>query len=72
MRLIVLAVALLALLLLVLPPDAMMAVALIALIGALLIFVGATFRAVVPMRCPDCRAVMLGHPRFCPRCGREL
>ena len=72
MRLALLAVALLALLLLVLPPDAVMAVALVALIGALLIFAGATFRAVIPMRCPDCHAWMLGHPRFCPRCGREL
>lgn len=72
MRLIVLAIALVALLLLVLPPDAMMTVALIALVGALLIFVGATYRAVIPMRCPDCRAWMLGHPRYCPRCGREL
>lgn len=72
MRLALLAVTLLTLLLLVLPPDVMIGVALIALIGALLIFAGATFRAVVPMRCPDCRAWMLGHPRFCPHCGREL
>ena len=72
MRLALLAVALLAVLLLVLPPDAMMAVALIVLVGALVIFAGATFRALIPMRCPDCRKMMLGHPRFCPRCGREL
>ena len=72
MRRALLAVGLLALLLFLLPPDAMMAVALIALIGAVLIFVGATFRSMIPTRCPDCRAWMLGHPRFCPRCGREL
>lgn len=72
MRRALVAVTLVTLLLLLLPRDLMLAVALVALIGALLVFAGATVRAAIPMRCPDCRARMLGHPRYCPRCGREL